>query len=63
MGLSPAQMASARAAAAKATGIEGRGPCPTTAVHLAHGSCYGPAVVAPAEMVSQWLQLFEAEPA
>eukprot|EP00969_Alexandrium_andersonii_P290509 12839953-Alexandrium_andersonii.AAC.1 len=56
-------MASARAVAAKAVGIEGRGLCPATAIHLVHGCYYDPAVVIPAEMVLQWLQLLEAEPA
>eukprot|EP00969_Alexandrium_andersonii_P085055 3751405-Alexandrium_andersonii.AAC.1 len=62
MGLSLTQMASARAVAAKATGVEGRGLYPTTTMHLIHGCCYDPALVIPAEMVLQWLQLLEAEP-
>eukprot|EP00969_Alexandrium_andersonii_P308531 13637061-Alexandrium_andersonii.AAC.1 len=56
-------MASARAVAAKATGVDGRGLCPTTTIHLVHGCCYGPALAIPAEMVLQRLQLLEAEPA
>eukprot|EP00969_Alexandrium_andersonii_P199464 8809554-Alexandrium_andersonii.AAC.1 len=55
-------MVSARAVAAKATGVEGRGLCPTTSIHLVHGCCYDPAVAIPAEMVLQWLQFLEAEP-